>query len=111
MKSEIQLKASHLIIPPDLANQVLAGYTSAYVAYQSEAQTVLLSSRENTWFPKMHESMELMLKSRDMTGTKSISIREILIDHELDAFDKMLSYTVNEERKFIKITWGKREDI
>ena len=99
----VELKSSHLILPPELATQVLPESHSVYVAYKEQMNTILVSPKENAWFPKLHQSQELMLKSKDLKGTKSIPIREILIDHDIDDLDKKLTCTVNSDQNFIKI--------
>lgn len=103
MKYEVELKSSHLILPPELASEVLPDSHSVYVTYKENLEAILVSPKENAWFPKLHQSMELLLKSKDLKGTKSIPIREILIDHDIDDLDKKLTYSVNTEQKFIKI--------
>lgn len=92
-----------MIIPPDLAKQVLEGSEHVYVAYKEEIHTLLVSPKENAWFQKLHGAMEFILKSKDLVGTKSIAIREILMDNELDETDKSLTCTVNHEQRFLKI--------
>jgi len=103
MKQEVELRASHLIIPPALANDIFNECTNVYVAFKEETGALLLSPKTNTWFSKIHQSMEFILKSKDLKGTKSVAIREILIDHELDDSDRVLSCTINEEQHFLKI--------
>ncbi|MEQ8905997.1 hypothetical protein [Ekhidna sp.] len=103
MNNEISLRSSHLIIPAVLANQVLSNSTSAYVAYKKELNSILVSPKENDWFPKLHGSLEFIVKSKDLKGTKSIAIREILIDNEIDDNDKTLNYDINVRKNFLKI--------
>lgn len=103
MKFEIKLKSSHLIIPAEISNQVLKDCSSAYVAYKEELNSILVSPKENSWFPKLHTSMEFLVKSKDLQGTKSVAIREILIDYDIDDSDKALQCAINQERNFLKI--------
>jgi len=103
MKHEIQLKSSHLIIPAEIANQVFVNCSSVYVAYKEDLNAILVSPKSNDWFPKLHSSLEFIVKSKDLQGTKSIAIREILIDHDVDDLDKTLNCSINQERNFLKI--------
>jgi len=103
MKHEVQLKSSHLIIPAEIANQVLVNSSSVYVAYKEDLNAILVSPKSNDWFPKLHSSLEFIVKSKDLQGTKSIAIREILIDHNVDDSDKTLPCLINQERIFLKI--------
>ena len=97
------MKSSHLVIPADLSDLVFNQNTSVYVAFKEDLKALLISPKENDWFPKLHESMEFILKSKDLKGTKSIAIREILIDQEIDDSDKQLPCEINEDRKFMKV--------
>jgi|TARA_B100000965_G_C19602304_1_gene763519 hypothetical protein len=103
MKSEIYLKSSHLIIPAEISNQVLKGCNSVYVAYKEDLNLILVSPKTNTWFPKLHSSLEFILKNKDLHGTKSIAIHEIFIDHDLESSDKTLICSINQEQNFLKI--------
>ena len=103
MKYEVGLKSSHLIIPAEISSQVLEGCSSVYVTYKEELKSILVSSKENAWFPKMHKSLEFIVKSKDLLGTKSVAIREILIDHDIDDTDRVLQCSINKERNFLKI--------
>ncbi|MEQ8553103.1 MAG: hypothetical protein RIC06_24470 [Cyclobacteriaceae bacterium] len=103
MPGEIRLKSSHLIISPDIVKEILNGISSVYVSYKEDQELLLLSPKENDWFPKLHKSIEFLLKDKDLLGTKSVAIREILIDHDINASDRELQYAINEERRFVKI--------
>ncbi|MEL6557421.1 MAG: hypothetical protein AAFQ94_04510 [Bacteroidota bacterium] len=106
MRYEVELRSSHLLLSPILSNLMMKDSNSVYVAYKEENQTLLVSPKENSWFPKLHQSQEFMLKSKDLKGTKSISIREILIDHDLNDLDRKLTCTVHDEKKFMKIDFA-----
>ncbi len=103
MKCQVELRSSHLVLIPDIGNGVLDGADNVYVAYKSDVNALLVSPKSNSWFPKLHKSLEFMLKSKDLIGTKSIAIRELLIDEEIDDGDKRLECTINEEKKYLKI--------
>jgi len=103
MLSEIQLKSSHIIIPPNLAILFFGEDHSVYVSFQETKGVALVSTSANRWFPKLHESKLYLLKNKDMMGTKSISIRELILDHDLKENDRLLPTETNLEKKFIKI--------
>lgn len=103
MKYQVELRSSHLILPPIIGNRLLNGYSSVYVAFKKDLNALLISPTTNSWFPKLHESLEFILKSKDLQGTKSIAIREILIDNDIDDRNKTLDCTLNVEKSFLKI--------
>lgn len=105
MDYQVELKSAHLIVPAEIAKEVFGDEQTAYVAYKEESSTLLLSPKSNSWFSKLHKSSEILLKSKDMLGTKSVSIGELLIDHELDQSNRNLSYVINHEKRFLKINF------
>ena len=111
MKCRVELKSSHLILNPAISNGILDKSANVYVAYKKELHALLVSPKSNSWFPKLHESMEFILKSKDLKGTKSLAIREILIDNDIDDLDKELVCTINEEKKYPKIDLSNFEEV
>jgi hypothetical protein len=107
MKSEISLRKGHLIICPELSDRIFESSSTSYVSFNKESNSLLVSPSKNSWFPKMHKSLEFMLKDRDMLGTKSIAIMEMFLDHDIDDTDRTLTYTLNEEKQFLKIALAK----
>lgn len=105
MEYRVELKSAHLIVPPEITKTIFGDEQAVYVAYKEDSKAFLISPKSNSWFSKLHKSSEVLLKSKDMAGTKSISIREFLIDHELDTSNKTLSCTVNTEKQFLKINF------
>lgn len=101
--ADIVLKSSHLILAPSLVNNILEGSDTVYVAYQAQNQALLVSPKANSWFPKLHQAEEFLLKNKDLKGTRSVAIREILLDHEIDDADRHLTYTFHETNRFLKI--------
>ena len=56
------------------------------------------------WFLKLYEKpTQFLLKSRNLKGDKTLAIREILIDNDLDMTDKDLKFEIIEKTKLIKI--------
>ena len=51
----------------------------------------------------MHEPTQFLLKSRNLKGDRTLAIREILIDNDLDTSDRVLHYEVVEKTNLIKI--------
>ncbi len=103
MSESIQLSSSHLVIKPEIAEAVFANSRSAYLSYKKDRNILLVSPSSNHWFPKLHESKESLIKDKDLSGTKSIGIRKMIIDHDLPSENRPLFYQVNEEKRFLKV--------
>ena len=103
MREGIHLQSSHLLIDKALSGQVFEGSATVYVSYNSEQQVMLVSPNSNAWFPKLHKAKECILKAKDLHGTKSVAIREFIIDHDLENEDRPLDFEVNGDKRFLKI--------
>lgn len=103
MPENISLRSCHIIVPGSLVERIFQGSESAFVSYNVDQNKILVSPTSNSWFPKLHQSKEYLIKDKDIHGTKSIGIRELLIDEELQEDDRELSFEVNLEKRFLKL--------
>lgn len=103
MPEQVQLRASHLVVEASLAEKVFEQASSAYVSYKADRHLLLLCPSSNDWFPKLHEAREYILKHKDLKGTRSIAIRDMLLDHDLPSQDRNLAYELVEAQQLIKI--------
>lgn len=103
MKSNISLKSSHIYLNAELAQKVFDRIHYAYVTYLREKQRLLITPVSSQWFVKMYEPAQFLLKDRNLAGDKTLAIREILIDNDLDSRDRDLEYEWVEKTKLLKV--------
>ncbi len=103
INSGITLKSSHLTIHSELVHKVFGEVDYAYVVYIEDQKTILTTPVTSQWFGKMHRPTQFLLKSRNLKGDKTLAIREILIDYDLDSTDRALSFEWIKKTKLIKI--------
>ncbi len=103
MKSGISLRASHIYLNADLAKRVFQRIHYAYVTYLKEQQRLLITPVSSQWFVKMYEPTQFLLKERNLKGDKTLAIREILIDNDLDPNDRDLEYEWVEKTNLLKV--------
>ncbi len=101
--AKIYLKSSHLYLENDLVETIFGNIHYAYVTYQKDTKKLLVTPVSSQWFVKMYEPAQFLLKSRNLKGDKTLAIREILIDNDLDTTDKELNYELVKRTKLIKI--------
>lgn len=92
-----------MVITPELAQKLFKHEHKVFVSYKDDQRQILISSSTNSWFAKLHQFKECLLKDKDMQGTKSISIRDMIIDHDISDKTRQLSFQVNLEKKFLKV--------
>ncbi len=103
MKPDIALQSSHIFLNASLANRVFEKIQYAYVTYLREQQRLLITPVSSQWFVKMYEPTQFLLKSRNLEGDKTLAIREILIDNDLDFQDRQLEYEWIEKTNLLKV--------
>ncbi|WP_286812359.1 MULTISPECIES: hypothetical protein [unclassified Maribacter] len=86
-----------------MVDKVFDNIHYAYVTYVVAQGKMLITPVSSQWFVKMHEPTQFLLKSRNLKGDRTLAIREILIDNDLDTSDRVLHYEVVEKTNLIKI--------
>ena len=103
MEHQVTLKSSHVYIDAALVEKIFQSIHYAYITYVAEQNKLLITPVSSQWFVKMHKPTQFLLKSRNLKGDRTLAIREILIDNDLDKSDRELQYEVVEKTNLIKI--------
>ncbi len=101
--SKITLKSSHIYLESNLVNNVFENIHFAYVTYVEDQKRILITPVSSQWFVKMFKPTQFLLKSRNLKGDRTLAVREIFIDNDLDTTDRNLEYEIIEKTKLIKI--------
>ncbi|MCF6308615.1 MAG: hypothetical protein L3J09_11785 [Flavobacteriaceae bacterium] len=101
--TQISLKSSHIYLENELVKTVFNDINYAYVKYLKDKKRLLITPVSSQWFVKMYEPTQFLLKSRNLKGDRTLAIREILIDNDLDTNDRNLEFEIIEKTKLIKV--------
>lgn len=88
----MKLQNGHIIIPAEIVKTVLENENQVNWVYYSERQTLLIAGKSKVFFEKMHKTNWQSLKDKNMQGDKSLFVRAILLDNELDELDRDLVF-------------------
>lgn len=100
---KVFLKNSHLIILNELAESLFVGVHHVYVSYKPDVKRLFIVPNTDEVFRKLHDPSQQMLKDLPQNDCKSIAIREILIDNDLDEHDRDLDYEIREKKNMLVI--------
>ncbi|WP_369049093.1 hypothetical protein [Tenacibaculum sp. UWU-22] len=100
----IALQASHIYIDNTIADIIFKNIHYAYVTYLKEQKKILITPVSSQWFVKLYKPTQFLLKTKNIKGDKTLAIREILIDNDLDGTDRILEYEIIEKTRLIKIS-------
>ncbi|MBC30848.1 MAG: hypothetical protein CMH48_08370 [Muricauda sp.] len=103
MNEKVALKSSHIFLDSKLVETVFKNIHYAYVTYVKTQSRLLITPVSSQWFVKMYEPTQFLLKSRNLKGDRTLAIREILIDNDLDMTDRVLEYEIVEKTNLIKV--------
>ena len=103
-QDNVILKSSHVYLNSELVESIFGSIHYAYVTYAVEQKKMLITPVSSQWFVKMHKPTQFLLKSRNLKGDRTLAIREILIDNDLDTTDRILEYEIVESTNLIKIS-------
>ena len=101
--SKVTLKSSHIYLESDLVNTIFGNIHFAYVTYVEEQKRILITPVSSQWFVKMFKPTQFLLKSRNLKGDRTLAVREIFIDNNLDTTDRDLEYEIVKKTKLIKV--------
>lgn len=103
MNPPVSLRSSHVYLSAALVKKVFQQIHYAYVAYVKEKKHLLVTPVTSQWFVKMYEPTQFLLKDRNLLGDKTLAVREIFIDNDLDIADRALEYEWVEKTNLLKI--------
>lgn len=97
------MKSSHIYLDCELVEPIFGEIHYAYVTYAKEQKRILITPVSSQWFVKIYQPTQFLLKSRNLRGDRTLAIREILIDNELDTTDRELKYEIIQKTNLIKV--------
>jgi len=90
--SAARLKNSYLLIDAALARETFGDDPQVNVVYYPDRQTLLVAGKSKAFFETLHKTSRVLLKDRNLLGDKSINIRELLIDNDIDDADRDIAF-------------------
>jgi len=103
VNEKVFLKSSHIYLDSELVDTIFQNIHYAYVTYVQRQEQILITPVSSQWFVKMHKPTQFLLKARNLKGDRTLAIREILIDNDLDTTDRVLNYEVVKKTNLIKV--------
>lgn len=99
----IKLQSGHLIIGAAVVADIFGEALNANLVYYPERHTLLLAPYGDELFTQLHKAKKCMLKGKNAKGDKSIALQGILIDHQIDAEERSLEYTLDKEMSVLTV--------
>jgi hypothetical protein len=101
--SGIRLMNRHLTIDAAIAAALFPGAAHLNIVFYPNGKTLLMADAGDEIFKGLHKTSMQMLKDKNLKGDKSMSLEEILIDHDLDDSDRELGYKADAVMKILTV--------
>lgn len=103
----ITLTNRHIVIGQQIVDILFADAVQVCWVYYAAKHTMLVASNNDELFKSLHKTSTSILKFKNSTGDRSISVEELLLDNDLDQTDRILDYTVDEKMNILSIHFHK----
>ncbi|MES2518872.1 MAG: hypothetical protein V4585_12235 [Bacteroidota bacterium] len=90
----MKLQNGHINIPVDIVKTVLENEAQINWVFYPDRNMLLLAGKSKLFFEKLHKTDWQTLKDKNIQGDKSLFIRAILIDNDLDESDRDLVFEI-----------------
>lgn len=88
---DVLFKNAHIILNKELVAELFASESYVQVIYYESNKTLMIARDSDDMFRSFHKAKRELLKDKNMHGDKSVNIREMVIDYELDETERSLS--------------------
>lgn len=99
----VKLSNSHIVIDSATATQLFGDAARASWVYYPQRKVMLVAAGHDELFKSLHKTADSILKYCNGQGDRSIAVRELLIDQELDDNDRELVVVADGQMKILTV--------
>ncbi len=101
----VQLLNEHLIVKAFLADEFIKDSMQVLAVYYKNKNTLLLASDKDESFKKLHKTIMLFVKVKNVEGDRSISMQEFFADWpELNTENRALEFEYQAPMNILSVT-------
>lgn len=102
----VRLSNAHIIIDQGIAGELFADASQVNWVFYPRQGTMMIALPTDEGFRSVHKTSTSLLKRRNEKGDRSLSVMEILIDHEMDDTNRELDFKADKDMKILSIFFG-----
>lgn len=99
----VKLSNAHIVIDSATVAQLFGDALRVSWVYYPQRKTLLVADGRDELFKSLHKTADSLLKYSNSQGDRSIAIRELLVDNELNDADRELAHTADVPMKILTI--------
>ena len=101
--SDVYLEAAHVCIKKNIADKIFSTERVVLSVYYEKDKTFMIVPSGDELFRKLHKVTQQLFKTKNINGDKSVSIKDLLIDNNIDSHDRDLEFVAEEALHILKI--------
>lgn len=101
--SYVYLEAGHICIKKNIVEKIFGTETVVLSVFYAKDKSFMVAPASEELFRTIHKANQQMLKMKNATGDRSISIQELLLDNELDETNRDLEFDLEETLRILKV--------
>jgi hypothetical protein len=99
----VKLSNAHIILNSALVASLFGDAARASWVYYPQRNTLLVAAGQDALFKSLHKTSDSILKYSNSQGDRSIAVRELLIDQNLDDSDRELAFVADAQMKILTV--------
>ena len=101
--NDVYLEAGHICVKKNIAEKIFGTERVVLSVYYAKENSFLVAPASEELFKNLHKANQQMLKMKNASGDKSISIQELLLDNDIEEQNRNLEFEMEEALHILKI--------
>lgn len=101
--SHVYLEASHICIKKNVAEKIFGEEPVVLSVFYAKENTLMAAPASEELFKKLHKASQQMLKMKNAAGDRSIYVKELLLDNDIDESNRDLEFIAEEALHILKV--------
>jgi soluble P-type ATPase len=101
--SDVYLEASHICIKKNVAEKIFGTETVVLSVFYEKDNTFMVAPAGEELFKTIHKANQQMLKMKNASGDRSISIQELFLDNDIEETNRNLEFEVQQKLHILKV--------
>ena len=101
--SDVYLEASHICIKKQVAEKIFGPETVVLSVFYAKDNSFMVAPATEELFKTIHKVSQQMLKMKNASGDRSISIQELFLDNDIEETNRNLEFEIEEKLHILKV--------
>jgi hypothetical protein len=99
----VYLSNGHIIISKEIAESHFGDSAQVNWVFYPKQNAIMIAAMNDELFKSLHKTSMSMLKYKNDSGQRSISVQEVLLDHDIDPENRELDFKADATMKVLTV--------